>query len=260
GRYANFRGFGLKSIANFFGSSNGTTEIRLAEIDYGAINPTRLAEGIVPQIPDRVFNLAGIDPVDPPRYLARCAVLTATELANIDLLNPPLALLNCLKQDLSEFLIENSFNHQVDANVPPLYIVHGTDDTLVPYAQTINLCNARDAGTRPVDVAAPGVMYRCGTSDEVHVISGAQHTLDLGFCFGTLCPAGAPASGTRQEVFATLTSAYQWAGMEAVQPSNVTTANTAPMSKRAGGGGALSLISILIALVCGGTKRKLSLQ
>lgn len=249
GRYASFRGFGLKSIANLYGSGNGTTEIRLAEIDSGAINPALLTDGIVAHIPDRVFNLAGVDRVDPPRYLARCATLTATDLATLDLLNPPAALLSCLKQDLSEFLVENSFNHQINANVAPIFIAHGTGDTLVPYAQTINLCNARDGGARPLDVPDPGIMYRCGAYDEVHVISGAQHTLDLGICIGTLCPAGAPASSTRNEVFTTLTTAYQWAGTDSTQTSNTAPNITARVAGGTSGGGALDRLTAMITVI-----------
>ncbi len=253
GRYAAFRGFGLKTIANLFGSSNGNIEIRLEDIDLGAIDPARLTAGIEAHIPDRVFNLGSVNTASPPPYLARCVALTVTDLARVDLLSPPPELLRCLKQDLSEFLVANSFNHQISGNVAPIFIVHGTSDTLVPHAQAINLCNARDGGTRPVDVTAPGLRYTCGTADEIRVISGAQHALDLGLCFGTVCPAGAPGSIMRTEVSAALTSAYQWAGIETALPTDTATdiagnTNASDVTSRKRGGGALSIFVFLIAL------------
>ncbi len=97
GSYQNYRDFGLKSISNYYGSSKAHAEVRLQDIDYISIDMDNLPANIVPQIPDSTFNLTGVNALNPPSYVQRCAELLGVDLTTTDLVSPPLPLLHCLK-------------------------------------------------------------------------------------------------------------------------------------------------------------------
>mgnify|MGYP000355561913 CR=1 FL=1 len=102
-----------------------------------------------------------------------------------------------------------------------MMVVHGSNDSLVPYAQPIKLCNAIDGQNRPLELINEHTMFACGTSSEVHLVKGAEHAMDFGLCFGTLCPAGAIDSGTRNATLAAIDNAYQWIGQTQTRSSRI---------------------------------------
>jgi hypothetical protein len=123
---------------------------------------------------------------------------------------PPVELTRCLKEDLAEFLIDNSYNHLLDAEEVPLHIIHGTADTLIPYEQALSLCGAIDNRVFATDVFDPLTSYDCGTASQVQLIQDADHALDLGLCLGEICPAGEFGSLTRDAVATAIFNSYTW--------------------------------------------------
>jgi hypothetical protein len=123
---------------------------------------------------------------------------------------PPVELTRCLKEDLAEFLIDNSFIHMLDAEEVPIHVVHGTADELIPYDQALSLCGAIDNRVFATDVFDPLTSYNCGTASQVQLIQGADHALDLGLCLGSICPAGQTGSLTRDAVATAILNSYSW--------------------------------------------------
>ena len=81
---------------------------------------------------------------------------------------------------------------------PPMFIVHGSGDSLVPVSQSVRLCNALagDPEQGPVEsvplriAEGRGRSYACDRrGSQLHVVTGAGHMLD-GCLFSLLCPAG----------------------------------------------------------------------
>jgi acetyl esterase/lipase len=210
GPYDAYRRFGLDSLAQFFGAHNGRNELQLEQIDFAGLTVPLLRRDWQTLIPDTVFDLSQIDPLIPPQYVNRCAVATATDLSTINLSLPPAELTECLKQDLSEFLIENSFIHQLDDEPVPIHIVQGSGDTLIPYQQALSLCGAIDNSVLPVDVIDPLTNYQCGHASEVQIVRDAEHALELGVCLGSVCPAGEPGSPSFDAVSTAIQDAYAW--------------------------------------------------
>ena len=210
GPYESYRNFGLRALKNLYGAYDGTGELQLEQINFAGLTVELLGNDWSTLIPDTVFNFSLIDPLAPPAYLARCAAATQIDLAAINLSAPPAVLTQCLKQDLSEFLIANSFHQRLAANEVPIYAVHGSGDTIVPHAQSVNLCAAIDGAVLPIDVVDPLTSYSCGTWSEAHIIGNAEHAFDLGVCFGPLCPAGEPGSATRSAAAAAIDASYAW--------------------------------------------------
>lgn len=210
GPYESYRNFGLRALRNLYGADDSSAELQLEQINFAGLTVELLGSDWSTLIPDTVFDLSLIDPLTPPVYLARCAAATQTDLAAINLSAPPAALTQCLKQDLSEFLIANSFHHQLGADEVPVYAVHGSGDTIVPHAQSVNLCAAIDDTVLPVDVVDPLTSYSCGTWSESHIIRDAEHAFDLGVCFGPLCPAGDAGSEIRGAANAAISGSYAW--------------------------------------------------
>lgn len=215
GPYESYRSFGLRSLSRFFGAQDGTNELQLEQIDVAGLTVSLLSDNWSTLIPASVFDLSQIDPQTPPVYLARCAAATQIDLTAINLSLPPAALTDCLKQELSEFLISNSFNHLLSAEAVPIFVVHGSGDTIVPHAQAVNLCGAIDGSVLPVDVVAPLTVYACGAASHTHIIKDAEHALDLGVCLEPLCPAGEPGSETRNAVATAINASYLWLPQDA---------------------------------------------
>jgi acetyl esterase/lipase len=210
GPYEAFRTSGLHSLSRLYGAHNGSNELHLEQIDFAGLTVDLLSKEWSTLIPGTVFDLSRIDPQAAPLYVARCAAATQTELSAINLSMPPPELTECMKEDLSEFLIDNSFNHLLGAETVPVYVVHGTADTLVPYQQALSLCGAIDSRTIPTDVVDPLTTYACGTASQIQIIQDAEHSLDLGVCLGSICPAGKFDSPTRAAVAKAIDAAYVW--------------------------------------------------
>ena len=196
-----------------YGAQGGTAEVRLDLIDYAQATVASLPGNWSTLIPDTVFELSLLDPANPPAYLARCALQTETDLATISLVAPPPELVACLKQDLSEFLVSNSLHHQLGNETVPVHVVQGTADSLVPYQQAIGLCSAIDGSTLPTEIVEPLTTYNCGASSKIQLVQGAEHALELGMCFDSLCPAGSPGTATRD---AALTAVHE--GLSSSRP------------------------------------------
>jgi acetyl esterase/lipase len=210
GPYEAFRDFGLNSLSRFFGAPGGSNELHLEHINFAGLTVTQLRDDWATLIPDTVFDLSLLDPLAPPLYVARCVDTTQTDLAAINLAMPPAELTACLKEDLRDFLIENSFNHQLGDEAVPIHAVIGTADTLVPYAQALNLCGAIDGSVLPSDVTQPLTTYACGAESEIQLVKDAEHALELGVCLGSLCPAGEANSLTRDAVATAIEVSYAW--------------------------------------------------
>lgn len=112
-------------------------------------------------------------------------------------------------------VVSNSFPAIVAANpksFPPLFMIHGRSDTLVPSSQSVRLCNAY-AGVSDLNFGPAandgGVIvkdYQCGSS-QLHMIAQGEHVLD--FCLpGVLCPAGDQES--QKAVRKSLSQGRQW--------------------------------------------------
>ncbi len=119
----------------------------------------------------------------------------------------------------SEIVRKTSFPELVDpepSRLPPLFIIHGDHDDLVPVEQATRFCAARAPDRHPEDgkySADETKVFDCGAGSELHVIHRANHILDLR-CFSgeftklvevlageddtiKLCPAGSE-KGARQ--------------------------------------------------------------
>lgn len=209
GRYDAYRGFGLKALANFFGAKDGGSDVRLEELNLTGIDIENPPEDFVAAMPDSVFNLNAINLSAPPLYLARCATQESINLDTLDPALPPAALLLCLKQELSTFIKKNGFISRVNES-KPFFILQGGIDSLVPYEQSIALCNAVDGVARGKDLVGDRVSFDCGSSSKARVVTAANHALDLGLCIGDICPAGAPGTPTRVATEESLVEAYAW--------------------------------------------------
>jgi len=99
-------------------------------------------------------------------------------------------------------VLANSFPGLIAANpaaYPPVFLIHGRSDTLVPSQQSVRMCNAYTGSSDPTNIGpakndggSMRAIYNCGTS-QLHMIAQGQHVLD--FCLpGVACPAGDAAS------------------------------------------------------------------
>jgi len=108
--------------------------------------------------------------------------------------------------DMSSAVVrENSFpdiilNHP--DNIPPMFILHGEMDSLLPARQSVRLCNAL-AGSQDLNdgvatltpnLSSYAAVTQCGTKgSQMHLIAEGEHALDL--CVAPeLCLAGSPES------------------------------------------------------------------
>lgn len=120
----------------------------------------------------------------------------------------------------SSFALQNSYPtiiEQDPAIYPPMFIVHGNSDTVVPARHSVRLCNALsgsiDAGPAMDDGGDTSVgeyrkVYSCMHKDsQLHLIAEGDHALDA--CSEVLgCPAG--SVGSQQAVRQTMLEAFQW--------------------------------------------------
>jgi acetyl esterase/lipase len=218
GPYDAFRNFGLRSLARLFGAEGGSNELHLEHIDFAGLTVTMLQDEWDTVIPASAFDLTLMDPLAPPLYVSRCADSTQTDLALVNPGMPPAELTACLKQELRDFLIENSFAHQLADEVVPVHVLHGTADSLVPYQQALELCGAIDDRVFPSDVVGPLTRYSCGNNSEVQLVGHADHALELGVCIDSVCPAGDASSETRAAVVTAIEASYEWLLRDSAAP------------------------------------------
>lgn len=126
------------------------------------------------------------------------------------------------------FVAENSFPQIArdadDKDVPPMYILHGVNDTLVPSTHSVRMCNGlaksgnlhSGAAINNGGYPSSGIYkqtYQCGDSKgELHLFAEARHVMDLK-CFGagieeSLCRAG--SANTANAVANSIASGINW--------------------------------------------------
>ena len=223
--------FALRALARFFGARGGDTEVRFSRIDPGELSVDALLQDPESVLPNDVFDISGVDLDDPSPYLAECAARTNNDLSVIDPEAPPPAMLSCMKQELAEFLAQNSFIAALGDPGLPLYIVHGAADTIVPYQQGVRLCSERAQRTHPEDIVDDLTLYECGAESEAAIVKDAEHALDLGVCLGPLCPAGAPDTSVRAASAQALGAAYEWIALEFAPETETPEAEDPPTSR-----------------------------
>jgi acetyl esterase/lipase len=97
--------------------------------------------------------------------------------------------------------------------MPPVFLIHGYSDTLVPSNQSVLMCNAY-GGNAVNDGGGTALRatYTCGANGRLHLFQEAQHGLDA--CVTTrangMCLAGSEAS--RSFVASSLRQARGWLG------------------------------------------------
>ncbi|HBS26328.1 MAG TPA: hypothetical protein DD827_04250 [Gammaproteobacteria bacterium] len=157
--------------------------------------------------------------------------------------------------DLSNSLIQaNSFPQtlaQSPKDYPPIFIIHGGDDQLVPLRQSQRLCNAfkgnPESGPASIIESDHSLQKRqifsCDNRDsQLHVITEADHTLDV-CLFSILCPAGDQESQNLARD--SLQKGYQWLRQnnpKVKSDSNEKmTENSGEMNNKKTGGGSLNI-------------------
>lgn len=246
GPYEDYRDFGLESLSRFFGTRDGLNELHLERIDYAGVTAEMLSDNWQTLIPDTVFDLSQIDPLDPPVFVSRCADLTQTDLTAINLSMPPATLSECMKEDLADFVVDNSFNHLLDDEAVPVHVVHGTADSLIPHQQALSLCGAIDNRQFPPDVVEQLTTYSCGANSQVQIVRDADHALDLGLCLGPICPAGDMGSLTRNAVATAIGESYNWLMQDPVVILPGPPVADPPPRKSGGAFGWLGLFGLLL--------------
>lgn len=108
-------------------------------------------------------------------------------------------------------VLKNSFAHQdstLGGIVPPVFLLHGMADSLVPVSQSIVMCNAY--GGSAVDrMDGLRSIYTCGTSGQLHLMQQAEHGMDSCLTdLGGPCLAGNLSS--RNVVADSLRQAREW--------------------------------------------------
>ncbi len=134
-------------------------------------------------------------------------------------------------------------------NYPPMYMLHGESDSLLPSRQSVRMCNGLagdvENGPVPFDISMSGVVRSFNCDDrgsQLHLIAEGEHTLDL--CISDeLCAAGSPASAAATAE--AIEGMLLWAAADSL--SDLTDAES--LSTGGGGSGSywgLMLIGLLI--------------
>lgn len=103
-------------------------------------------------------------------------------------------------------LQENAFPDLLhrNPNRPPVFIIHGVADKVVPSMQSVRLCNAYEGGTRVTDYNIGPAMndggdpsvgvyrrkYECGSVGKLHLFAESDHAFDLACISNVICQAG----------------------------------------------------------------------
>ncbi len=93
-------------------------------------------------------------------------------------------------------LEQNSFPQHITSSSPPVFLVHGDEDTVVPADQSQQLCNAYNPGDQTIDLEPSSFInrlyatrFQCGGS-ELNRLDKAEHMFDL-ICLPDIsCAAG----------------------------------------------------------------------
>ena len=148
----------------------------------------------------------------------------------------------------SSLVQQNSFPTliaQDPSDYPPVFMLHGESDTLLPARQSIRLCNALAGNAEDGAASAmsnTGAVSRRISCDnrgsELHLVGEGEHTLDL--CIAPeLCLAGSPVSATATA--AAMDRMLAWAS----DPGGV----TAPVVTATEGGGRFELPWVVVLII-----------
>jgi len=128
----------------------------------------------------------------------------------------------------SELVIENSFPARIaesPSHYPPMFILHGEMDSLLPYRQSVRLCNALsgsdDYNLGPASLV-PNLNGLASTivcnanGSTLHLVAEGEHALDL--CIAPeLCLSGSPQSAN--QVALSINSMLDWSSAPNISPS-----------------------------------------
>lgn len=156
----------------------------------------------------------------------------------------------------NDLVVKNTYPVLVESqpdNYPPVFMLHGESDTLLPFRQSARMCNglAGDLASGPAPyILNTGSTRRIISCDnrgsQLHLIAEGEHTLDL--CISDdLCFAGSPASAD-----ATADSMQQM--LDWVGTKDLTTYST---QRRSQGSGALNFTVLFLLVVYFGCGRPL---
>ncbi|HMW39540.1 MAG TPA: Ig-like domain repeat protein [Saprospiraceae bacterium] len=111
----------------------------------------------------------------------------------------------------SSIVQKNSFASlvsQLGQSAPPVFLLHGLSDDLVPSSQSVTLCNAYGSSTN-IKTDNLSSQYTCGSSSQLHLIQQGEHYFEN--CLSDLngpCLAGDVAS--RQTAVDSLQQSREW--------------------------------------------------
>lgn len=101
-----------------------------------------------------------------------------------------------------EALRLNTFPHFIEANSPPLFVLHGDKDVVVPADQSQLICNAYNPSNETLDSRATSLInfidadnYHCGDKGTLTRLHDANHALDIRCLPTQPCPAGGILGG-----------------------------------------------------------------
>lgn len=148
----------------------------------------------------------------------------------------PLEELSADDSEVMTLSLPQQLQNQV-GNIPPMFVVHGAADTLVPKQQSTRLCNALNgsADSGPASEATGDVstsnyrdVYACDEQgSQLHLIAQGEHVLDVCIDFNNLinqllgvddvCFSGDSETG-RAETLESLESAISWLNDDSIGP------------------------------------------
>ncbi len=123
-------------------------------------------------------------------------------------------------------ILENTFTETIASNpwaYPPFFIMHGTDDQLVPAVQGMRLCNSLNGDPNdniPANETTPTYsQYNCDTKgSQLYLVSDVGHTFD--YCaVGLMCDAA--TLGERTAVSKAVQRSLQWLQQEGNIPGPI---------------------------------------
>lgn len=227
--------YGVTGKATVFGQSAGghlaaflatlrPSSVERAVLFYAPADFTDFANQI---LREEYINETGI------RILERA---TGTEIEQLDL--------------QSDLVTSNSFPALIAQQpevYPPMFLLHGESDSLLPSRQSVRMCNglSGDLENGPVpdsaDMIGPRRIFACDNrGSQLHLIPEGEHTLDL--CISDeLCFAGSPASA--QETADSIQQMLDW--IVADQPLAL-----ASVRSPSSGSGSLGWVALLLLLKC----------
>ena len=144
-------------------------------------------------------------------------------------------------------VVENTFPAVVaeqPENFPPMFMLHGESDSLLPSRQSVRMCNGLagdvENGPAPFDINTSSVSRSFACDDrgsQLHLVAEGEHTLDL--CISDeLCAAGSPASAAATAEV--IESMLVWASVDSL--------SSLSGSQSTSGGGTISLMLISLLL------------